>query len=101
MQLLQEEQVWKATLSFERYEEPKTEEVDPPAYTIMAPQSDILARSLHIFYDQLERVLEKLMAKLRTTTTVTKIEHNLGYSIDNNPDLSPSCTSTPLESVPH
>ena len=37
MQLLQEEQVWKATLSFARYEEPKIEEVDPPAYIVMAP----------------------------------------------------------------
>ena len=101
IQLLQVEEVWKATLAFTRYAPPKTKEVDPPAYTVMAPQSDIPERSVHISDEQLERVVEKLMTKLRTTTTVTKIEHNLGYSIDNQPDLSPSCTSIPLEFAPH
>ena len=99
MQLLQEEQVWKATLSFTPYEQPKTEEIDPPTYTVMAPHADIPERTVHISDKQLERVLENLMTKLRTTTTVTKVEHHLGNTIDNCSDPHQPCTSTPFESA--
>ena len=99
MHLLQEEQVWKATLSFARYEHSTTKEVDLPAYTVMTPRADILERTVHISDEQLERVLDNLMTKLRTTTTVTKVEHHLGYSIDNYLDPQQPCTSTPFESA--